>query len=188
MLVLTLPGAATIEHAKRPPPEQRVVISSVIIDAPAARVWPVVIAFPKIAEPPTDLFRWGVAYPKEARIDGTGVGALRHCVFSTGSFEEPITVWDEPRRLAFDVSACPPMEELSLYEHVDAPHLHGFMVAEHGQFRLIEHDGKVTLEGTTWYHHDLYPACYWGPLSDYIIHRIHQRVLEHIKRTVEARR
>jgi hypothetical protein len=61
------------------------------------------------------------------------------------------------------------------------------MISERGQFRLIEHDGKVTLEGTTWYHHDLSPAWYWGPMSDIIIHHIHERVLGHIKRTVESR-
>ena len=27
---------------------------------------------------------------------------------------------------------------------------------------------------------------YWGPISDYMIHRIHERVLNHIKRTVEG--
>jgi hypothetical protein len=186
LLIGTLPGMATMEIAHRPPPEMRTVTTRIVIDAPAAWVWPVVIAFPKIAEPPTDLFRWGVAYPTEARIEGRGVGALRYCVFSTGSFVEPITAWEKPTRLAFDVTSCPPpMNELSFYGHVDAPHLHGFMVSERGQFRLIEQDGKTTLEGTTWYHHDLSPGFYWGPLSDYIIHRIHLRVLKHIKRTVE---
>jgi hypothetical protein len=187
LLVLMLPGATAVEHATRPPPELRTVTTSVVIAAPAKRVWPAVISFSPIGEPPTGLFRWGIAYPTEARIEGTGVGAIRHCVFSTGSFEEPITAWEEPTRLAFDVVSCPPpMKELSIYRHVDAPHLHGFMVSERGQFRLIERDGGVVLEGTTWYRHDLSPGWYWGPLSDYIIHRIHERVLHHIQRTIES--
>ncbi len=187
LIVALLPGSAVLEHATKPPPELRTVMTRVVIAAPAARVWPVVIAFPRIVESPGGIFRLGIAYPIEARIDGTGVGAIRHCVFSTGDFVEPITAWEEPTRLAFDVTAQPePMRELSIYEHVDAPHLHGFMVSERGQFRLIEEGGRTVLEGTTWYRHDLAPGWYWGPISDTIIHRIHERVLEHIRRTVEA--
>jgi len=189
LLILLLPGSAALEHATKPPSESRTVTTRVTVAAPAARVWPVVIAFPRITEPLGDLFRLGIAYPIEARIEGTGVGAIRYCVFSTGSFVEPITAWEEPTRLAFDVTAQPePMRELSIYEHLDTPHLHGFMVSERGQFRLIEEAGQTVLEGTTWYHHDLAPDWYWGPISDHIIHRIHRRVLDHIRRTVEAPR
>lgn len=187
LLVVVLPGMATVEHATKPPPELRMVTTRVGIDAAPAKVWPAVIAFPPITKTPGGLFRLGIVYPIEARIDGVGVGAVRHCVFSTGSFVEPITVWEEPSRLAFDVTAQPePMRELSIYEHVDAPHLHGFMVSERGQFRLIEEQGRTVLEGTTWYRHDLAPSWYWGPISDLIIHHIHERVLSHIRRTVEA--
>jgi hypothetical protein len=42
-------------------------------------------------------------------------------------------------------------------------------------------DGKTLLEGTTWYQNRFWPAVYWHFWSDYIIHRIHQRVLVHIK-------
>jgi len=37
------------------------------------------------------------------------------------------------------------------------------------------------LEGTTWYYHNIKPAAYWQLWSDYIIHKIHVRVLNHIK-------
>jgi hypothetical protein len=79
----------------------------------------------------------------------------------------------------------PPMKELSPYKDLHAPHLHGFMVSRQGQFRLSEKDGKVLLEGTTWYTHDLAPEFYWGMMSDEIIHQIHLRVLNHIKQQVE---
>src|SRR5205809_3436324 len=36
-------------------------------------------------------------------IEGTGVGATRYCDFTTGSFVEPIAVWEENRRLGFDI-------------------------------------------------------------------------------------
>ena len=55
-----------------------------------------VVSFPPLAEPGDRLFRTGIAYPTRAEIHGHGVGAVRHCVFSTGTFVEPIEVWDEP--------------------------------------------------------------------------------------------
>ena len=60
------------------------------------------------------------------------------------------------------------------------------MVSERGQFLLAEREGKVFLEGTTWYSHSIAPEFYWGLISDEIIHRIHSRVLEHIKQHAEA--
>jgi hypothetical protein len=186
LLVLMFPGLVAFDRTTKPLEPLRSVSTSVVVRAPIGRVWRTVIAFPKISEPPTGIFRWGIAYPIEARIDGSGVGAIRHCVFSTGSFVEPITRWEEPVLLAFDVSSSPPpMRELSLYEHIEAPHLHGHMVSHRGQFRLIERDGQVVLEGTTWYTHTLSPQWYWGPISDYMIHQIHERVLNHIKRASE---
>ena len=187
ILVLMFPGLVAFDRTTQPPEPLRAVTTSVVVHAPLERVWQTVVAFPKISEPPTGIFRTGIAYPIEARIDGAGVGAIRHCVFSTGSFVEPITRWDAPNLLAFDVlSSPPPMRELSLYEHVEAPHLHGQMVSHRGQFRLFERDGQVVLEGTTWYTHTLSPQWYWGPISDYMIHQIHERVLNHIKRTTEG--
>lgn len=91
---------------------------------------------------------------------------------------------NEPRLLAFDVSESPPpLKELSFHEELDAPHLHGHMASEKGQFRLIQQDGKVVVEGTTWYRHSLAPQWYWAPITDVMIHRIHERVLNHIERS-----
>jgi hypothetical protein len=187
LLVLMFPGLVAFDNAAKPQAPLRAVTTSVVTGAPIERVWQTVIAFPKIPDPPTGIFRCGIAYPIEARIEGSGVGAIRHCVFSTGSFVEPITRWEAPSLLAFDVSSSPPpMRELSLYEHVEAPHLHGHMVSHRGQFRLFERDGRVVLEGTTWYTHTLSPQWYWGPISDHMIHQIHERVLNHIKRVSEG--
>ena len=66
-----------------------------------------------------------------------GVGACRYCVFSTGAFVEPITVWDAPRLLRFRVTENPPaLVELSPYGRLPTPHTHGYFVAEQGEFRL----------------------------------------------------
>jgi len=123
-----------------------------------------------------------------AHIDGSGVGAVRTCEFSTGSFVEPITAWEPPRRLGFDVRSQPPtMQEWSPYRHVDAPHLLEGLKSERGEFRLVAiGEQRTRLEGSTWYRDNLFPQLYWNLWSDAFIHRIHARVLEHVKRRSEA--
>jgi len=181
--LLLLPLLMGAEHRARGPAPVRTVATDVLIAAPPAVVWAQVIDFPPLP-PPTDLvFRAGIAYPIRAEIHGRGVGAIRHCVFSTGPFIEPITAWEEPYRLAFDVTAQPPgMTETSPYNYVYAPHLDGFPESLRGEFRLVEQpDGSTRLTGTTWYRLDLFPQAYWTPVSDALIHLIHRRVLVHIK-------
>jgi hypothetical protein len=116
------------------------------------------------------------------------VGATRFCEFSTGAFVEPITAWDEPRRLAFNVTEQPdPLIELSPYGNLHPPHLHGTLRSTHGEFRLIELPGNRTrLEGRTWYKIDMYPHWYWTRWSDALIHCIHERVLSHIQHISET--
>jgi hypothetical protein len=123
-------------------------------------------------------------------MDGSGVGAVRWCEFSTGTFREPVTVWDAPHVLAFDVTdQPPPLEEWSPYSRVHAPHLDGFFRTSHGEFRLVElPGGRTRLEGRTWYSLDMAPALYWTTIADTIVHAIHRRVLDHIKVQAEGER
>jgi len=187
LLVLLFPVLVAFDSNDKLEPPVRSVTTSVEISAPIQRVWDVVVAFPRITEPPGGIFRFGIAYPIAAHIEGDGVGAVRYCTFSTGSFIEPITRWERPSLLAFNVSSNPPpMKEFSPYGNIDPPHLHGFMISKHGQFSLSERNGKVVLEGTTWYTHALAPQWYWGPISDQIIHQIHARVLNHIREVAET--
>lgn len=187
VIIIFIPLLLTAEITFKTKPPTRKVITSVTVEGNIQDVWNKVVEFPEIQSEPKGILRFGIAYPIRARIDGVGENAIRYCEFNTGSFVEPITRWEEPTLLTFDVSENPsPMTELSLYTHVDPPHLHGYMVSEKGQFQLQEReDGSVLLTGTTWYHHDLQPNFYWGPISDAIIHQIHNRVLNHIKKEVE---
>lgn len=176
-------------EARLAAPALRDVTTTIEIDAPPAAVWPHVIGFSDLPEPPAWEYRLGVAYPVRARIDGAGVGAVRRCEFSTGAFVEPITAWDPPRRLAFDVTAQPPsMTEWSPYHDVRAPHLEGYMTSKGGEFRLVPLDGgtRTRLEGTTHYTLAIYPELYWRPYAELLLHGIHTRVLRHVKRLTES--
>lgn len=162
------------------------VISTIEIDAPPEAVWPNVVGFKDIdlAAPPALVYQLGVAYPIRARIVGEGVGAVRHCEFSTGAFVEPITRWDAPTRLSFDVASQPaPMHEWSPYRQIHPPHLDGYLRSKRGEFRLVPIDGgaRTRLEGSTWYELDVAPRFYWTVWTDALIHGIHTRVLKHVK-------
>ena len=164
-----------------------VVMTAVEIAASPEAVWDLVVDFPPITTSEPWYFQAGIASPHEATIDGEGVGAVRYCKFTTGEFVEPITVWDEPRRLAFDVTSQPdPMTELSPYRHIHPPHLDGSFRSTRGEFLLLElPNGGTRLEGRTWYTLDMRPLDYWTVWTDAIVHRIHLRVLEHIKELAE---
>ena len=185
-LVLFLLLGTAIDAAA-PVPGTRVVTTAIEIDASPDVVWRHVTSFGDIKARPGWLFKTGLAYPLRARLDGTGVGAVRHCEFTTGAFVEPITAWDAPRRLAFDVIAQPlPLQEWSPYSRVLAPHLDGFFRTSHGEFRLVALEGgRTRLEGRTWYTLDMQPAMYWTAIADTILHAIHARVLEHVKSEAE---
>ncbi len=186
-LCAVFPCLMAAESAFQEEPKLREVRTSVIVDASPEVVWNFVIAFPPLPEPTEAFFRSGVAYPIHAEIIGHGVGAVRHCVFSTGPFVEPITVWDAPNQLAFSVTSQPePMKELSPY-HIHPPHLDHFLVSKKGRFVLERlSDGRTRLEGTTWYTNKMWPEVYWGFLADKIIGAIHNRVLDHVKNLSET--
>jgi len=188
LLVFSVPLLMGFESQEKNEPRIRKAITTVKIDAPIGEVWREVIQFSEIPEPREFLFRIGIAYPTDSRIEGSGVGAIRYCNFSTGSFVEPITHWEENRKLAFDVIEQPePMTEISPYSGIHPPHLDWAIRSVKGQFLLKEReDGIVELEGTTWFYTVMEPEPYWSAITEEMIHLIHLRVLNHIKRTTES--
>jgi hypothetical protein len=188
IVLLMMPAFFGVEHAAGFATPKFVVRTAIDVQAPPERVWREVVAFAEIPPPTEMLFRAGIAYPIRAEITGRGPGAMRRCIFSTGAFLEPIEIWDEPRLLKFGVIESPPaLNEMTPYGHIEPRHLHGYFVSEEGQFSLTAlPDGGTRLEGTTHYRNAMWPAAYWHVWSDYIIHRIHLRVLEHIRSAAEG--
>lgn len=188
LLILTVPSLMAFESNNAKEDNVRSVVTSIEIDASPEEVWKNVIAFPQLDEPTEFIFKTGIAFPINATINGNGVGAVRHCNFSTGSFVEPITVWNEPHLLKFSVVEQPePMKEISPY-NIHPNHLHGFWISKEGQFKLTKlANGHTLLKGTTWYINKIKPGMYWAIWSDYIVHKIHKRVLNHIKKVSEIK-
>ena len=182
ILFISVPVLMGFEDATVGKETLRSVVTSIEINASAEQVWKNVISFPQLNQPEELIFKTGIAYPINATINGKGVGAIRRCNFSTGSFVEPITVWNEPNLLQFSVLEQPEtMKELSIY-NIHPNHLEGYWISKQGQFKLTRlPNGHTLLVGTTWYINKIKPAFYWTIWSDYIVHKIHRRVLEHIK-------
>ena len=187
VVALFTPLLIRAESAAPPAPPRFAVTTDVVVQAPPEIVWQRLVSFSELPPPREPLFRVGIAYPTRATLVGRGPGAVRRCEFSTGAFIEPIEVWNEPRRLSFSVAAQPaPLQEWTPYAAIHPPHLAGFLVSERGEFLLTPlGDGRTILQGTTWYQHHMWPAGYWQLWSDYIIHRIHLRVLRSIRQRAE---
>lgn len=186
LLYISTPTLLAFENTSKHTDEVRSIVTSVEINASPQIVWKNVVTFPPIAEPTELLFKTGIAYPQNATIKGYGIGAVRYCNFNTGSFVEPITTWHENQLLAFSVAEQPvPMKEISPY-NIEPNHLHGYWVSKKGQFKLTAlPNGHTLLEGTTWYVNKIKPHFYWTIWSDNIVHAIHNRVLNHIKKVSE---
>lgn len=187
LLFISVPTFMGFENITKSEDHIRSIITTVEINAPIEKVWKNVVSFPQLKKPTEFIFKTGIAYPINATINGNGVGAIRRCNFSTGSFVEPITVWNEPNILEFSVLEQPEtMKELSFYD-IRPNHLEGYWVSKKGQFKLSKlPNGHTLLIGTTWYLNKIKPGLYWSLWSDYIVHKIHRRVLEHIKTHSES--
>ena len=98
--------------------------------------------------------------------------------------EETVTQWEPNRLLEFKVLTVPPaMSEASIYDHVETPHLHGYFVPQRGRFTLTPlPNGRTRLEGTSWYSHQIWPQAYWSPITERVVHGIHQRCCSISKR------
>jgi uncharacterized membrane protein YhaH (DUF805 family) len=171
-------------------PDLREVRSEIVVAAPPTVVWKHVISFSELPPPTELMFKVGVACPQRAVIHGSGVGAVRHCEFTTGAFVEPVTVWKPGEELSFRVAAQPDaLRELTLWKGVRPPHLDGYIQSKRGQFKLeAMPGGKTRLIGTTWYELRIGPEAYWAQWSDPLIHAIHLRVLRHVRDLSESDR
>ena len=187
LLFVPLVMGTEVLKSQQPPPLQ--VTTQIEINAPPEIVWQYLTSFPTLPPPTEWPFRVGIAYPIRSTLRGSGVGAQRECQFSSGQFIEPIQVWKQNQRLEFSISGEPlVMEELSPYGHIHTRHIDGqYFQAQDATFVLSQlPGGHVLLRGTSRYQNRMWPVAYWRLWSDAIVHRIHLRVFQHIKRLAEA--
>lgn len=101
--------AAPLEHLRQPTTEIRTVATSIDIRASRDTIWQQIRSVPAIREDEQGFaltHLMGFPRPLEARLEGTGVGAVRNATFERGVlFVETITAWDDGRQLAFSIRA-----------------------------------------------------------------------------------
>jgi uncharacterized membrane protein YhaH (DUF805 family) len=190
VVLVSVPLLMGTEHVSPPPVARYQVHTAIAIAASPEVVWSHLIRFPPLEPPKEWPFRYaGIAYPIEAHLTGDGLTADRECRFSTGSFKEPILAWETGRHFAFSVSDEPVlMTETSPYGQIRVRHLDDRdFQPERADFVLTPlPNGGTRLEGTTTYINRMWPGAYWHVWTDTIVHSIHNRVFEHIKRLSET--
>lgn len=157
--------------------QQAVVTDAILIHAPPARVWPHVLAFPEIPDPPDYwVFRLGLPYPTQTTNGGNFVGADRQCIFSNGIvIKERVAEFVPNEKLTFDVAEQP----------ID-PEAYGHITLHRGQFVLRDnHDGTTTLTGSSWYTLHVRPRWYFDLWTRDMTRAVHLRVMNHIRRLSE---
>ncbi len=184
LLPLLLAGEALV-----PPRADFESVESVDIAAAPPAVWDAVVHMDPIPDAPVAPFRWGLAYPLRGEISGSGVGAVRRGVFSTGVAYERVVAWVPERQLSFIVLSDPPsMRELSPYAHVNAPHTQSYFRTRDARFTLTPlADGRTRLTLATHHDLDLEPGLYWLPIAQWAVHANKVRVLRHFRQQAEAR-
>ena len=157
--------------------ERGVVTDRILIHAPPAKVWPHVLAFPEIPDPPDYwIFRLGLPYPTTTSNGGNFVGADRQCIFSNGVvIKERVAEFVPNEKLTFDVAEQP-----------TDPEAYGHITLHRGQFVLQNnHDGTTTLIGSSWYTLHVRPRWYFDLWTRDMSRAVHLRVMNHVKRLAE---
>lgn len=188
LLCLALLPAVFALEAAVPPALPLQLRESIDIDAPPAVVWQAVTSDDPIGPPPWPVAKAGFAYPIRGHLLGTGVGAERVGLFSTGIARERVTEWLPGRLLSLTLLSQPPMmEEMSPYRRVHAPHVSGYFLTTSTSFqldRLAGHRTRLTIEDAHVLRLD--PALYWEPMARWAIAQNVTRVLQSIKRRAET--
>jgi hypothetical protein len=157
--------------------QQAIVTDQIVIQAPPAKVWPHVLAFPEIPDPPDYwIFRLGLPYPTQTTNGGNFVGADRQCMFSNGSvIKEHVAEFVPNEKLTFDIAEQP-----------TDPEAYGHITLHRGQFVLRDnHDGTTTLTGSSWYTLHVRPCWYFDIWTRDMTRAVHLRVMNHVRRLSE---
>ena len=164
----------SVYHSER----QAVVTDRILIQAPPAKVWPHVLAFPEIPDAPDYwIFRIGLPYPRTTTNGGNFVGADRQCIFSNGVvIKERVAEFVPNQKLTFEVAEQP-----------TDPEAYGHITLHRGQFILQDnHDGTTTLIGSSWYTLHVRPRWYFDLWTRDMSRAVHLRVMNHIRRLAET--
>ena len=157
--------------------KQAVVTDQILIHATPDKVWPHVLAFSEIPDPPDYwIFRLGLPYPTQTTNGGNFVGADRQCMFSDGIvIKERVAELVPQQKLTFDI-----------IEQPTHPEAYGHITLHRGQFVLRDNrDGTTTLFGSSWYTLHVRPRWYFDLWTRDMTRAVHLRVMNHVRQLAE---
>ncbi|MFV3131416.1 SRPBCC family protein [Niveispirillum sp. KHB5.9] len=188
MLVLPLVGMPVERQADYPARIEHV-RTMIDIRAPAAKVWDHTVEITDIADreriPSFSHSVIGLPGPVDARMEGTGIGAVRHLRWQQGvHFQEIVTDWRPGELLAWDFRFQPDSipRHIEAHVRVDADYLR-ILGGKYELSALPDGGTRVTL--TSWYHlatpfNDY--CAWWGQV---FLDDFHEAVLHIIKERAE---
>lgn len=189
-LLVVLPLIGLPIEPMLPAPELDGRVTSVIeIAAPPQQVWRHTVEIPRIA--PQELKRTfshsiaGIPQPVDARLEGHGVGAVRHLRWSRGvTFQEIVTGWEENRALSWTFRFGPESIPRAIEAHIRLDR--AYLKIADGAYRLEPlPGGRTRLTLTTQYRiaTPINAYCdWWGQI---FLNDFHGVVLEVIRARAE---
>lgn len=189
LIVLPLLGLAAEPYVPAPMLEGQV-RTVIVIGAPPETVWRNTVEIPTIA--PSELM-WtfshdivGIPQPIDARVGGTGIGAVRHLRWTRGvTFEEMVTEWQAGRHLAWTFRFGPGSIPKDVENHIKVDS--SYLKLANGDYQLTPLlNGKTRLTLTTHYviATPLNFYCRWW--GEIFLNDFHGTVLNVIRQRAEA--
>lgn len=183
-LLVAIPAVALLEKGFEP--SLGMVISATEIKAPASTAWKNALHLQQLPVPEGMIYKFGMDYPRRIETQGSGIRAVRYCYTTRGAFVGPITVWDPPRYLKFEVQEQPTLWPDFRWQFSNEPNARRPIKIRQGQLHFMEANlDNTVLESTTWYYQQLRPAFYWHLWSDYLISSMHDHLAKQIKVNAE---
>jgi hypothetical protein len=189
--IAILPLAGFPVDAIAPAPQHEAEVRTVVdIDAPPAAVWKNTVEIPQIRAAER---RWtfshnivGVPQPVDARLQGQGVGAVRHLRWTRGvTFEEVVTNWQENRSLTWRFRFGPQSIPDSVEGHIKIDSAYLKLLG--GDYRLAPlAGGRTRLTLTTRYMIATPINAYCDAWGHVFLTDFHRAVLTVIKQRSEA--
>lgn len=185
-LVLIIPNLVTPLGQDIPQLARRV-SNQIEINASADTIWSQIIRVPPIsaAEQRLSLFHvMGIPRPLEARLEGSGTGAVRHGIFEYGlTFQERITEWQPGMVIEFDIDVEPSALVPAPLTEIGGRHFD--VLAARYEIEPLD-DARSILRLSSTYQLTTEINFYASLWADLIMQDFQQYLLEIIKRRAES--
>ncbi|MDX5444221.1 MAG: hypothetical protein LPJ89_10620 [Hymenobacteraceae bacterium] len=182
-IIILNPAFISAESLSQTTVKTLITKSEIVVDAPANVVWQNLITKNTYSGFDNFFFQAGVAYPNSTVLVQKGADHYFVCNYSQGNIELPVRSLIENEKFEFGFEDTPaPMKELSFYNDLHLPHLHGYFKISSGQILLKQlNENQTLLTAKTTYSYNIKPLQYWKIWTNFLLNKIHNQVINTIK-------